>query len=92
MAAPGIERIEAIERPGLSAAKSRAHLSTNAKTPDGATRHPGYDRWPTTRTAGDTRMIIDWHSHIYTPEEAVADLGTIDGKRGRAGTSAAVRW
>jgi hypothetical protein len=27
-------------------------------------------------------MIIDWHSHIYTPEEAVADLGTIDGKRG----------
>ena len=27
-------------------------------------------------------MIIDWHSHIYTPEKAAADLGTIDGKRG----------
>ena len=27
-------------------------------------------------------MIIDWHSHIYTPEEAADDLGTIDGKRG----------
>ena len=27
-------------------------------------------------------MIIDWHSHIYTPEEAAADLGTIDGKIG----------
>ena len=27
-------------------------------------------------------MIIDWHSHIYTPEEAAADLGTLDGKSG----------
>ena len=27
-------------------------------------------------------MIIDWHGHIYTPEEAAADLGTLDGKIG----------
>jgi aminocarboxymuconate-semialdehyde decarboxylase len=27
-------------------------------------------------------MILDWHSHIYTPEEAADDLGTLDGKRG----------
>ena len=27
-------------------------------------------------------MIIDWHSHIYTPEEAAEDLGTLDGKHG----------
>ena len=27
-------------------------------------------------------MIIDWHSHIYTPEEAAGDLGTLDGKNG----------
>ena len=25
-------------------------------------------------------MIIDWHSHIYTPEEAAADLAHLDGK------------
>ena len=23
-------------------------------------------------------MIIDWHAHIYTPEEAAGDLGTLD--------------
>ncbi len=27
-------------------------------------------------------MIIDWHSHIYTPEEAADDLRTYDGKSG----------
>ena len=27
-------------------------------------------------------MIIDWHSHIYTPEEVADDLGTLDGKSG----------
>jgi len=27
-------------------------------------------------------MIIDWHAHIYTPEEAAGDLGTLDGKSG----------
>ena len=27
-------------------------------------------------------MIIDWHAHIYTPEEAAGDLGTLDGKHG----------
>jgi len=27
-------------------------------------------------------VIIDWHSHIYTPEEAADDLGTLDGKHG----------
>ena len=27
-------------------------------------------------------MIIDWHAHIYTPEEAADDLGTLDGKNG----------
>jgi len=27
-------------------------------------------------------VIIDWHSHIYTPEEAAADLGVHDGKTG----------
>ena len=27
-------------------------------------------------------MIIDWHAHIYTPEEAAGDLGTLDGKNG----------
>jgi predicted TIM-barrel fold metal-dependent hydrolase len=27
-------------------------------------------------------VIIDWHSHIYTPEEAAGDLGTLDGKSG----------
>src|SRR2546421_10331485 len=31
---------------------------------------------------GATRVIIDWHSHIYTPEEAADDLGTHDGKSG----------
>jgi hypothetical protein len=25
-------------------------------------------------------MIIDWHAHIYTPEEAANDKGTWDGK------------
>ena len=25
-------------------------------------------------------MIIDWHAHIYTPEEAAGDLGTLDGR------------
>ncbi len=27
-------------------------------------------------------MIIDWHSHIYTPEEAADDRGAADGKSG----------
>jgi hypothetical protein len=27
-------------------------------------------------------MIIDWHAHIYTPEEAANDKGTWDGKDG----------
>jgi aminocarboxymuconate-semialdehyde decarboxylase len=27
-------------------------------------------------------MIIDWHAHIYTPEEAANDKGTWDGKEG----------
>ena len=31
---------------------------------------------------GEIGVIIDWHSHIYTPEEAADDLGTLDGKRG----------
>src|SRR5262249_27420511 len=31
---------------------------------------------------GDASVIIDWHSHIYTPEEAADDLGTVDGKHG----------
>jgi hypothetical protein len=27
-------------------------------------------------------MIIDWHAHIYTPEEAANDKGAWDGKDG----------
>ena len=27
-------------------------------------------------------MIIDWHAHVYTPEEAEADRQTFDGKSG----------
>lgn len=27
-------------------------------------------------------MILDWHSHIYTPEEAADDLRTWDGNTG----------
>jgi aminocarboxymuconate-semialdehyde decarboxylase len=27
-------------------------------------------------------MIIDWHSHIYTPEEAADDMRSFDGKNG----------
>ena len=27
-------------------------------------------------------MIIDWHAHIYTPEEAADDKGAWDGKEG----------
>ena len=27
-------------------------------------------------------MILDWHSHIYTPEEAADDQRTLDGKQG----------
>src|SRR5262249_29706691 len=27
-------------------------------------------------------MIIDWHAHIYTPEEAADDIRTYDGKSG----------
>jgi hypothetical protein len=27
-------------------------------------------------------VIIDWHSHIYTPEEAADDRGAADGKSG----------
>jgi hypothetical protein len=27
-------------------------------------------------------MIIDWHAHIYTPEEAADDRRTFDGKSG----------
>jgi len=27
-------------------------------------------------------MILDWHSHIYTPEEAAGDLRTWDGNTG----------
>ena len=27
-------------------------------------------------------MIIDWHAHIYTPEEAADDRRTYDGKSG----------
>jgi hypothetical protein len=27
-------------------------------------------------------MILDWHAHIYTPEEAADDLRTFDGKSG----------
>src|SRR5262245_32055312 len=34
------------------------------------------------RREQEPNMIIDWHAHIYTPEEAAADLGTIDGKIG----------
>jgi hypothetical protein len=31
---------------------------------------------------GEIGVIIDWHSHIYTPEEAADDLGAADGKSG----------
>ncbi len=31
---------------------------------------------------GEISVIIDWHSHIYTPEEAADDLGAADGKSG----------
>jgi hypothetical protein len=27
-------------------------------------------------------VIIDWHAHVYTPEEAAADAQTFDGKSG----------
>src|SRR5262249_6371070 len=30
----------------------------------------------------DAVMILDWHSHIYTPEEATDDLRTWDGHSG----------
>src|SRR5262249_6747345 len=33
-------------------------------------------------TMAEIAVIIDWHSHIYTPEEAADDLGTLDGKHG----------
>src|SRR6516162_4546499 len=29
-------------------------------------------------------MILDWHAHIYTPEETADDLRTWDGKSGPA--------
>src|SRR5262249_32719712 len=35
-----------------------------------------------TTSTTDTPVIIDWHSHIYTPEEAADDLGTLDGTQG----------
>jgi len=31
---------------------------------------------------GEISVIIDWHSHIYTPEEAADDRGAADGKSG----------
>src|ERR1051325_5211977 len=30
-------------------------------------------------------MILDWHSHIYTPEDAADDLRTWDGNTGPSG-------
>ena len=33
-------------------------------------------------------MIIDWHAHIYTPEEAADDRRTYDGKGGNSGPMA----
>ena len=27
-------------------------------------------------------MIIEWHTHVYPPEEAAAERGTLDGKSG----------
>jgi hypothetical protein len=29
-------------------------------------------------------MIIDWHAHIYTPEDAADDRRTFDGKSGNS--------
>jgi hypothetical protein len=37
-------------------------------------------------------MIIDWHAHIYTPEEAADDRRASMAKAARRGASAAVRW
>ncbi len=34
-------------------------------------------------------MIIEWHTHIYPPEEAAADALTWDGKSGRPGKGVA---
>jgi hypothetical protein len=31
---------------------------------------------------GEIGVIIDWHSHIYTPEETADDRGAADGKSG----------
>ena len=31
---------------------------------------------------GEISVIIDWHSHIYTPEEAADDRGAADGNSG----------
>ena len=34
------------------------------------------------RTGGGSRVIIEWHTHVYPPEEAAADARTFDGKSG----------
>src|SRR5262249_5193010 len=31
---------------------------------------------------GERSVIIEWHTHVYPPEEAAADAGTLEGKRG----------
>src|SRR6185437_10276747 len=38
--------------------------------------------WRLDSQQSDLDMILDWHSHIYTPEEAADDLRTWDGKSG----------
>ncbi|MFL5060468.1 MAG: hypothetical protein ACJ8DQ_10325 [Xanthobacteraceae bacterium] len=37
--------------------------------------------WPEPE-AGHERVIIEWHTHVYPPEEAAGDAGTYDGRSG----------
>jgi predicted TIM-barrel fold metal-dependent hydrolase/dienelactone hydrolase len=45
-------------------------------------RRSGGRRLSGVASTGETSVIMDWHAHIYTPEEAAGDLGTLDGKHG----------
>jgi hypothetical protein len=64
MAATEVERTETIQRPGLSAAKSRAHLSTNAKT------------WMSPRASGLRSLANNAHDrgHAHDHRLALAHL------------------
>src|SRR5262249_6508521 len=68
MAATGVERAETIQSPRLSEAKSRAHLSTNAKAPATGSGTGKMRKSEAVALTDEVELAIrPWHGHVSLP-------------------------